>query len=264
MPLSTCWSVTASQTLHWQVNILPYFRYCTSVYMSISNTVPECASFVCSMHCLFNAKKCTVDNVVSLLLLASSLLSPCINFHISYIVWNKDPYAAICHLGPYGSCNLLYAQHSPLHLYPLIISAWYSSSSPTLVSAFNYSSFIHLLLYSQSCCTAAMMAEVLSSACAGTSVSQLSALLSLRRNLLVSQEERPSSMLKGVEDSLNRLSKVPGHKAPTLMIYGCCHTQLSKFPWWGTQYWCCYSLYSESTVGIPSHTVQCSCKHTSF
>ncbi|XP_029305800.1 cilia- and flagella-associated protein 46 isoform X3 [Cottoperca gobio] len=59
----------------------------------------------------------------------------------------------------------------------------------------------------QSCCTAAMMAEVLSSACAGTSVSQLSALLSLHRKLLLSQEESPSSMLNGVEDSLNSLSK---------------------------------------------------------
>lgn len=80
------------------------------------------------------------------------------------------------------------------------------------------------------------MAEVLSSACADTSVSQLSALLGLHRKLLLSQEERPSSMLKGVEDSLNRLSKVPGHNPPpppththTLMIYGCCHTQLGKF-----------------------------------
>ncbi|XP_008297596.1 tetratricopeptide repeat protein 40 [Stegastes partitus] len=63
----------------------------------------------------------------------------------------------------------------------------------------------------QSCCTVALMAEVLSSACADTGVSQLSALLSLRRNLLLSQEERPSSLLKGVEDSLNSLSKVFSH-----------------------------------------------------
>ncbi|XP_034754581.1 cilia- and flagella-associated protein 46 isoform X3 [Etheostoma cragini] len=63
----------------------------------------------------------------------------------------------------------------------------------------------------QSCCTAAMMAEVLRSACAGTRVSQLSALLSLHRKLLLSQEERPSSMLKGVEDSLNSLSKGFSH-----------------------------------------------------
>ncbi|KAM8739310.1 cilia- and flagella-associated protein 46 isoform 1-T1 [Acanthopagrus schlegelii] len=68
----------------------------------------------------------------------------------------------------------------------------------------------HLALF-QSCCTAATMAEVLSSACADTSVSQLSALLSLHRKLLVSQEERPSSMLKGVEDSLNSLSKSFSH-----------------------------------------------------
>nr|XP_046258124.1 cilia- and flagella-associated protein 46 isoform X1 [Scatophagus argus] len=63
----------------------------------------------------------------------------------------------------------------------------------------------------QSCCTASTMAEVLSSACADTSVSQLSALLSLRRKLLMSQEERPSSMLKGVEDSLNSISKGFSH-----------------------------------------------------
>ncbi|XP_031140179.1 cilia- and flagella-associated protein 46 isoform X1 [Sander lucioperca] len=63
----------------------------------------------------------------------------------------------------------------------------------------------------QSCCTAATMAEVLRSACADTSVSQLSALLSLHRKLLLSKEERPSSMLKGVEDSLNSLSKAFSH-----------------------------------------------------
>ncbi|XP_073337460.1 cilia- and flagella-associated protein 46 isoform X1 [Pagrus major] len=68
----------------------------------------------------------------------------------------------------------------------------------------------HLALF-QSCCTAATMAEVLSSACADTGVSQLSALLSLHRKLLISQEERPSSMLKGVEDSLNSLSKPFSH-----------------------------------------------------
>ncbi|XP_071337384.1 cilia- and flagella-associated protein 46 isoform X2 [Trachinotus anak] len=63
----------------------------------------------------------------------------------------------------------------------------------------------------QSCCTVAMIAEVLSSACADTSVSQLSALLSLHRKLLLSQEERPSSMLKGAKDSLNSLSKAFSH-----------------------------------------------------
>ncbi|KAI3362965.1 hypothetical protein L3Q82_011639 [Scortum barcoo] len=63
----------------------------------------------------------------------------------------------------------------------------------------------------QSCCTVATMAEVLSSACAGTGVSQLSALLSLHRKLLLSHEERPSSMLKGVEDSLNSISKAFSH-----------------------------------------------------
>ncbi|KAM6997214.1 cilia- and flagella-associated protein 46 [Tautogolabrus adspersus] len=63
----------------------------------------------------------------------------------------------------------------------------------------------------QSCCTVTTMADVLSSACSGTSESQLSALLSLHRKLLLSQEERPSSMLKGVEDSLNSLSKTFSH-----------------------------------------------------
>ncbi|KAG7245295.1 hypothetical protein INR49_015899 [Caranx melampygus] len=65
----------------------------------------------------------------------------------------------------------------------------------------------YLALY-QSCCTVVMITEVLGSACADTSVSQLSALLSLHRNLLLSQEERPISMLKGVKDSLGSLSKV--------------------------------------------------------
>ncbi|KAL6101538.1 cfap46 [Pungitius sinensis] len=59
----------------------------------------------------------------------------------------------------------------------------------------------------QSCCTVATMNKVLSSACAGTGASQLSALLSLHRKLLVTQEEMSSSMLKGAEDSLSNLSK---------------------------------------------------------
>ncbi|GAA6225204.1 cilia- and flagella-associated protein 46 [Lates japonicus] len=63
----------------------------------------------------------------------------------------------------------------------------------------------------QSCCTVAVIAEVLGSACADTSTSQLSALLSLHGKLLLSQEERPSSMLKGAEDSLNSLSKAFSH-----------------------------------------------------
>ncbi|XP_074531827.1 cilia- and flagella-associated protein 46 isoform X2 [Halichoeres trimaculatus] len=63
----------------------------------------------------------------------------------------------------------------------------------------------------QSCCTVATMADVLSSACSGTSDSQLPALLSLHKKLLLSQEEKPSSMLKGVEDSLNSLSKTFSH-----------------------------------------------------
>ncbi|KAM4591923.1 cilia- and flagella-associated protein 46-like [Odontesthes bonariensis] len=63
----------------------------------------------------------------------------------------------------------------------------------------------------QSCCTVSMAAEVLSFACADTKESQLSALLCIRRNLHLSREERPSSMLKGVEDSLSSLSKAFGH-----------------------------------------------------
>ncbi|KAG7512173.1 cilia-and flagella-associated 46 isoform X1 [Solea senegalensis] len=59
----------------------------------------------------------------------------------------------------------------------------------------------------QTCCTMSSIADVLSSACADTSVSQLSALLSLHGKLLLSREERPSSMLRGVEDSLNSLAK---------------------------------------------------------
>ncbi|XP_030603277.1 cilia- and flagella-associated protein 46 isoform X2 [Archocentrus centrarchus] len=68
----------------------------------------------------------------------------------------------------------------------------------------------HLALF-QSCCTVAVMAEVLSSVCADTGASQLSALLSIRRSLLLSHEERPSSMIKGVEDSLSSLSKTFSH-----------------------------------------------------
>ncbi|KAM8859515.1 cilia- and flagella-associated protein 46 isoform 3-T3 [Spinachia spinachia] len=64
----------------------------------------------------------------------------------------------------------------------------------------------HLALF-QSCCAVATMNEVLSSACADTSASQLAALLSLHRKLLLTQEERPSSMLKGAEYSLSNLSK---------------------------------------------------------
>lgn len=132
------------------------------------------------------------------------------------------------------ACRWLCAQHSPLHLSPHIVFTYLMVflriSPPTLMPAITNSSFIHLLFYSQSCCTVATMAEVLSSACAGTGVSQLSALLSLHRKLLLSQEERPSSMLKGAEDSLDSISKVLGHQTPPLMIYGCCHTRLGKFP----------------------------------
>ncbi|XP_008320424.1 cilia- and flagella-associated protein 46-like [Cynoglossus semilaevis] len=60
----------------------------------------------------------------------------------------------------------------------------------------------------QSCCTVSTAVKVLTSACADTASSQLSALLSLRRNLLLSQKETACSMLKGVEFSLNSISKV--------------------------------------------------------
>ncbi|XP_058493509.1 cilia- and flagella-associated protein 46-like [Solea solea] len=59
----------------------------------------------------------------------------------------------------------------------------------------------------QSCCTVSLTNEVLRSACVDTNVSQLSALYSLHKNLLHYQGKRPSSMLKGLEDSLNHLSK---------------------------------------------------------
>ncbi|XP_056903879.1 cilia- and flagella-associated protein 46 isoform X4 [Takifugu flavidus] len=64
----------------------------------------------------------------------------------------------------------------------------------------------HLALF-QSCCAAATVADVLCRACADSSTSQLSALLNLHSNVLVSQKERASRMLKEVEDSLNKLSK---------------------------------------------------------
>lgn len=64
-----------------------------------------------------------------------------------------------------------------------------------------------------------MADEVLSSACADTSESQLSALLGIRSNLLLSQEERASSRMKEVQDSLNGLSKVPGHQAATHRLW---------------------------------------------
>ncbi|KAK6328847.1 hypothetical protein J4Q44_G00008250 [Coregonus suidteri] len=63
----------------------------------------------------------------------------------------------------------------------------------------------------QSCSCTAMMADILRSACTDTRVSQLSTLLNLHRNLLPSQEETPTSLLKGVEDSLNGLSKAYSH-----------------------------------------------------
>ncbi|CAG6017918.1 unnamed protein product [Menidia menidia] len=63
----------------------------------------------------------------------------------------------------------------------------------------------------QSCCAVSMAAEVLRSACPDTTRSQLSALLCIHRNLLLSQEERPSSMLKGVEESLIGICKAFSH-----------------------------------------------------
>ncbi|XP_029553954.1 cilia- and flagella-associated protein 46 isoform X5 [Salmo trutta] len=63
----------------------------------------------------------------------------------------------------------------------------------------------------QSCSCTAMMADILRSACTDTRVSQLSALLNLHSNLLPSQEETPTSLLKRVEDSLNGLSKTYSH-----------------------------------------------------
>ncbi|XP_027134224.1 cilia- and flagella-associated protein 46 isoform X3 [Larimichthys crocea] len=59
----------------------------------------------------------------------------------------------------------------------------------------------------QSSCAVTTMAEVLSCACAGTSMSQLASLFSLHRKLLISREERPSSMLKGAVDSLSSFFK---------------------------------------------------------
>ncbi|XP_061546899.1 cilia- and flagella-associated protein 46 isoform X4 [Phycodurus eques] len=59
----------------------------------------------------------------------------------------------------------------------------------------------------QSACTVDVMADVLSLACDDTSVSQLSALLSLYRKLLASQAGRPTKMVEGVRHSLNSISK---------------------------------------------------------
>ncbi|XP_029962388.1 cilia- and flagella-associated protein 46 [Salarias fasciatus] len=78
----------------------------------------------------------------------------------------------------------------------------------------------------QSCCTVAAMAGVLHSACTDTGASQLAALLSIRRNLLLSQEEKPSSMLKAVENSLTGLSKTFCH----LLIHPSHLSILAKLP----------------------------------
>lgn len=71
---------------------------------------------------------------------------------------------------------------------------------------------LFLSLSTQSCYAAATVAGVLSRACADSSTSRLSALLNLRSNMLVLQKERASRMLREVEDSLSKLSKVAGHK----------------------------------------------------
>ncbi|XP_026165910.1 cilia- and flagella-associated protein 46 isoform X3 [Mastacembelus armatus] len=63
----------------------------------------------------------------------------------------------------------------------------------------------------QSCCTVAMIADILNSACADTCMSQLSAQLNLHRKLLLSQEEQPRTMLRGLEDSLSSISKAFSH-----------------------------------------------------
>ncbi|XP_056147442.1 cilia- and flagella-associated protein 46 [Lampris incognitus] len=63
----------------------------------------------------------------------------------------------------------------------------------------------------QSCGSAAMMAEVLTTACSDTSKSQFSALLSLHRNLLLSQEESPGGLLKETEYALSSLFKAHSH-----------------------------------------------------
>ncbi|XP_061693623.1 cilia- and flagella-associated protein 46 isoform X2 [Syngnathoides biaculeatus] len=59
----------------------------------------------------------------------------------------------------------------------------------------------------QSACTVDVMADILSLACDDTSVSQLSALLSLYRKLCASQDGRPTKMLEGVRHTLNSISK---------------------------------------------------------
>ncbi|TMS04948.1 Cilia- and flagella-associated protein 46 [Larimichthys crocea] len=80
-------------------------------------------------------------------------------------------------------------------------TCWSVTASLTLQWQVNISALF------QSSCAVATMAEVLSCACAGISVSQLASLFSLHRKLLISREERPSSMLKGAVDSLSSFFK---------------------------------------------------------
>lgn len=114
------------------------------------------------------------------------------------------------------SCSRSVAATQSQLLYPNIIFTYLIGfsriSSLTIILAMINSSFIHLLFYSQSSCAVTTMAEVLSCACAGTSMSQLASLFSLHRKLLISREERPSSMLKGAVDSLSSFFKVQGHQ----------------------------------------------------
>ncbi|KAJ8014503.1 hypothetical protein DPEC_G00040900 [Dallia pectoralis] len=63
----------------------------------------------------------------------------------------------------------------------------------------------------QSCSCAALMTDVVRSACTDICVSQLSELLSQHRNLLDSREDILASLLTGVEDSLSAYTKVYSH-----------------------------------------------------
>ncbi|KAM8852116.1 cilia- and flagella-associated protein 46 isoform 2-T2 [Synchiropus picturatus] len=66
---------------------------------------------------------------------------------------------------------------------------------------------VQYLALFQSGSAVAQMSEILNSVCTDTSVSELSALLSLHRKLLLSHEDRPNSMQARVEDSLKTVSK---------------------------------------------------------
>ncbi|XP_078788201.1 cilia- and flagella-associated protein 46 isoform X5 [Oryzias latipes] len=68
-----------------------------------------------------------------------------------------------------------------------------------------------LALFQSCCAAAAAAAAVLSCTGAGASSAQLPALLSIRTNLLLSEEERPSSMLKGVSKAFRHVTVAPNH-----------------------------------------------------